>query len=125
MMVLVVVVVVVVVAVLRSSKRRSVKAEVGAPGRPVDAELPPIWPSTVVGRLGVAVLGVEMLAETALLSVPFLGLAALVVALVLTSVARFALHDRSAAVLVAWVASLVVTVFWTLFLLGEVFIGHE
>jgi len=57
--------------------------------------------------------------------VPFLGLAALVVALVLTSVARFALHDRSAAVLVAWVASLVVTVFWTLFLLGEVFIGHE
>jgi len=60
-----------------------------------------------------------------LVSVPCPGLAALVVAMTLTSGARSALHDRSAAVLVAWVASLVATVFSLPFLLFEVFVGHE
>ena len=45
--------------------------------------------------------------------------------LVLTGVARFAKHDHSTLVLIAFIVSALATLFGLLFLAGEVIVGHE
>lgn len=125
-MILVLIVVIAVVALMWASKRRSAKLPVGPSGAPVDqGPTPPVWPSTTIGRLAVGALGFALMTQLLLLPVPFLAMAALLAAVVLSGMARFRLHDGSAAVLVVWVAGLAIAIATLLFLAGEVFIGHE
>ena len=85
------------------------------------------WPTTIEGKVGIAAfaLGFVPMVLVNVIQVPYLGIVMLLVSLALTGVARFARHDRSTSVLVAFAVAALATLAWVLFLAGEVFIGHD
>jgi hypothetical protein len=101
----------------------------GIVGEPAAVPVPraPFWPTTLEGKVGVGAFALNFLlmALVNVAFVPFLSPVALLAALVLTGVARFAKHDHSASVLIAFAVSAFAALALLLFLAGEVFIGHD
>lgn len=87
----------------------------------------PFWPTTMEGRLGVMAFAVSFLPVTLVnvIHVPYLGAVFLLAALALSGVARFARHDQSISVLIAFALCALSVLAGLLFLAGEVFIGHD
>ncbi len=85
------------------------------------------WPTTLEGRLGIGLFALSfvLMALINVIQVPFLSLAVLVAALVLTGVARIVRHDQAPSVLIVLVVTALATVAGLLFLGGEIFIGHD
>jgi hypothetical protein len=85
------------------------------------------WPTTIEGTIGVAAFAVSFvpIVLVNVIQVPYLSIATLLVSLVLTGMARFVKHDHSTSVLVAFAVSVLATLAATLFLAGELFIGHD
>ena len=87
----------------------------------------PFWPTTIEGKAGVAAFALSFvpIVLVNVIHVPYLSIVTLLACLVLTGMARFARHDRSTAVLVAFAVAALATLASMLFLAGEVFIGHD
>lgn len=87
----------------------------------------PFWPTTIEGKIGIAAFALSFvpIVLVNVIQVPYLSIVTLLVCLVLTGMARFAKHDRSTSVLVAFVVAALATLAWVLFVAGEVFIGHD
>lgn len=119
---------VVCVAVYTVMHRRTHPATVTAHA-PADAAIhtAPFWPATIEGKLGIAVFAFSFVPVVLVnvIQVPYLAIVTVVASLVLTGTARFARHDRSTSVLVAFAVSVVATLAVVLFLMGEVMIGHD
>ena len=123
--VLVLVIVGVVAWRLLHRQPHAVGTAAGAPGT-VAAVHGPVWPTTLVGWLGIGAFALVALVQIPVLpAVPFLAWILLLAAVVLTGVARFAGHDHSTAVLVVLVVTAIGAAAAVLFLAGEVFIGHD
>jgi hypothetical protein len=119
---------VVCVAVYTVMHRRTRPATVTAHA-PADAAAhsAPFWPITTEGKLGIAAFALSFVPVVLVnvIQVPYLAIVMVVASLALTGTARFARHDRSTSVLVALAVSVVATLAWVLFLMGEVMIGHD
>ena len=87
----------------------------------------PFWPTTIEGKFGIGSFALSLLPMVLVnvIQVPYLSAVVLLAALVLTGVARFAKHDHSTSVLIAFAVSALATLAGLLFLAGEVFIGHD
>jgi hypothetical protein len=87
----------------------------------------PFWPTTIEGKFAIGAFAVSLLPVVLVnvIQVPYLGPVVLLAALVLSGVARFAKHDHSTSVLLAFAVSAVAALAGLLFLAGEVFIGHS
>lgn len=90
-------------------------------------ERPPFLSTTIWGRIGsvAAALVVVSAALVNVVQVRFLAWWLLLTALVGTGVARFVQHDRSRLVLTVLIVTAMGAAAAGLFLLGEVFIGHD
>jgi hypothetical protein len=108
--------------------RRAHPATVTAHATALESTRPaPFWPTTIEGTVGVAalVLSSVPIVLVNVIQVPYLSIVTLLVAVVATGVARFAKHDRSTSVLIAFAVAALATSAAVLFFAGEVFIGHE
>lgn len=87
----------------------------------------PFWPSTVEGKVGVAAFALSFVPMMLVnvIQVPYLSIVIILAALVLTGVARFARHDRSISVLIAFAVCALAALASALFVMGEVVIGHD
>jgi hypothetical protein len=87
----------------------------------------PFWPTTTVGKLAIGAFALSFVPMVLVnvIGVPFLAAVVLLVALVLSGVARFVEHDHSTSVLIAFAVSALAVLAGLLFLAGEVFIGHD
>jgi hypothetical protein len=87
----------------------------------------PFWPTTAVGKLAIGAFALSFVPMVLVnvIGVPFLAAVVLLVALVLSGVARFVEHDHSTSVLIAFAVSALAVLAGLLFLAGEVFIGHD
>lgn len=116
------------VAVYAVMHRRTHPATVTA-HVPADAatHTAPFWPTTIEGKLGIAAFALSFVPVVLVnvIHVPYLAIVMLVASFVLTGTARFARHDRSTLVLAAFAVSVLATLAWVSFLLGEVMIGHD
>jgi hypothetical protein len=94
---------------------------------PVAVQRTAFWPTTIEGKFAIGAFAVSFLpiALVNVIFVPFVGPVALLAALVLSGVARFAKHDHSTSVLIAFGVSALAVLAGLLFLAGEVFIGHD
>ena len=93
----------------------------------VPVQRAPFWPTTIEGKVGIGAFALSFLPIVLVnvIQVAYLSVVVLLTALVLTGVARFAKHDRSTSVLIAFAVSALATLAALLFLAGEVFIGHD
>lgn len=93
----------------------------------VPVQRAPFWPSTIEGKLGIGAFALNLLPMVLVnvIQVPYLSVVVLLAALVLTGVARFAKHDHSTSVLIAFAVSALAMLAGLLFLAGEVLIGHD
>ena len=100
--------------------------KIGAPAS-VAVQRATVWPTTIEGKVGIGAFALSFLPLVLVnvIQVQYLGLFVLPASLVLTGVARFAKHDHSTLVLIAFIVSALAALFRLLFLAGEVFIGHE
>jgi hypothetical protein len=87
----------------------------------------PFWPTTIEGKLGIGAFALSFvpLVLINVIQVPFLSEVVLLAALVLSGVARFAKHDHSTSVLIAFAVSALAALAGLMFLAGEIFIGHD
>jgi hypothetical protein len=87
----------------------------------------PFWPTTIEGKLaiGAFVLSLLPVVLVNVMVMPYLGPIVLLVAFVLSGVARFFKHDHSTSVLIAFAVSALAVLAGLLFLAGEIFIGHN
>jgi len=115
------------VAVYTVMHRRLHPATVTAHPGAAPTHTAPFWPTTIEGKAGVAAFALSFvpIVLVNVIQVPYLSIVTLLVCLVLTGMARFARHDRSTSVLVAFAVAALATLAWVLFLAGEVFIGHD
>ncbi len=88
---------------------------------------PPFWPTSQFGWFSVGAAGVGVLMDALInvVSVSFVPIVLLPASVAFSAVARFVQRDRSIAVLMILVVTAIGTLFWVLFLAGEVFIGHD
>jgi hypothetical protein len=112
--------------VVLSHRTRPATGVVDAPAI-VPAQRASFWPTTIEGKVGIGAFALNFvpIALVNVIQVPYLSVGVLLAALVLTGVARFARHDHSTAVLLAFGVSAIAAVLGLLFLGGEVFIGHD
>jgi hypothetical protein len=108
---------------------RRAQVAAGAASPPLGAlpEPAPFWPATVLGKVGVGAFALSFLlmALVNVVQVYLLRPAVLLVAVVLTGLARFTRRDRSTAVLITFVVCGLAVLAGALFLAGEILIGHD
>lgn len=87
----------------------------------------PFWPTTIEGKVGIGAFALNFLlmALVNVVGVPYLSVVVLLAALGFSGVARFAKHDHSTSVLIAFAVSALAALAGLLFLAGEIFIGHD
>ena len=116
------------VAVYSVMHRRTRPATVTAHAPAADSTVPaPFWPTTLEGKVGVAAFALSFvpIVLVNVIQVPYLSIVTMLATVVLTGMARFAKHDRSTAVLIAFAVAALAMLAGALFLAGEVFIGHD
>jgi hypothetical protein len=116
------------VAIYTVMHRRTHPATVTAHAPAAEStHLTPFWPTTIEGKVGIAAFALSFapVVLVSVIQVPYLGIVTLLASLVLTGMARFAKHDRSISVLVAFSVAALAALAGLLFLAGEIFIGHD
>ncbi len=85
------------------------------------------WPSTAVGKIAIVIflLGLVPVALPNFIRVPYLGWGVQIAAFICLAIARFIQRDRSISVLILLCVGALGLVASALFVLGEVFIGHD
>ncbi len=85
------------------------------------------WPTTTFGWVGLGALALALvnMALVNVFQVAYVAWALVLAAVLFTGLARFVKHDHSAAVLIAFIVTALGATAGVLFLLGEVFIGHD
>lgn len=101
-------------------------AAVPAGAAPAVVHAPPFWPTSPSGivGLGALALAIVSIALVNVVQVPYLRWILPIAALGCSAVARWAQHDRSSSVLIAFIASAFAVLAAALFVVGEILLPH-